>query len=1202
MFVMSEPLAFCRSDPRFVGDPIDVVTGANTDVITDIAQRGLLPFRWTRYYNSARSNVPCSLGWGHSHHFDRVLVRDLDGMRYQDPLGGVVPFSVPTLSAVQAGGMELEWRGPHTYVISKPRQPKEVFQFTPGSDSARLTRLESGESAIELRYTPEGLLHEIVDSTDRLIRVVSDPAGRVVKLAWIDPKTGKEGTILLTYEYDRAGNLVRATDRYNTTLSFSYDASNRMTRRTDRRGYSFHFKYDDEGRCIHSRGDDGLLEVFLDYHPDAGTTFVRRGDGGQWIYSYDANKTITQIIDPYGNATKFILDESGRPVQEVDPNGNVTQLHYDRFGRHDFRVDPNGHVLPTKADNPNSPDPLAHKLPKTSLQWDLGLLVDQETIATPHAHDPLLAHFPATVVDTVLGRTATYGAAALPRVTVHGPEKLLQNDFDQFLEITTPSFTQRWKYDVNGNLIEHQDRDGSVYRYVVKSWNGRGQSIDPLGNVTSFEFNTQGRVSKAIDPGGTVTEYRYDLRDLLVEVCRNGQVRETYQRDRAGNVVQKVDNLGRTIMAWEVGPGNLNKSQILGSGQKELFHRDAAGRIIKAETPTGTATFLYDDDGKLLVDKRDGKGVSHQFELRQLRSTTYFDKFKVTYDKVGNGDWVVQDPAGARHRFELGKTGLVVKHFANGARELSQFDQDGRCRRKALIHNNQDSAPWMRGYAYSAMGDLLTVADTTRGATKYRHDAAHRLMEEIPPAGPARRFQHDATGNLLEQPGLKDVVIEEANRLKEANGERFTYNHRGDISERQGLNGTTTRYEYDAQDTLVRCDVSGEQWTATYDGLCRRVQKTWRGKTTTYYWDDFRLASEVRHDGSCRLYIYADDVALAPFLFIEYASLDAEPDSGKRYYVFTNQVGAPIRVEDDAGKVCWSAQIDPYGAAHIDQGNTIDMPLRFPGHYFDQETGLHYNRFRYFSPQLGRYIQSDPVGLFGGINVYAYVHDPLSDVDIDGLAKAKRAPRPPIVKPESERTPSTLEPGCSLLKIEGADTMSDAELKAELEKRAKEMTEKLKNGDVTIPGRGDPPKGGYTLRTDQLEPCLSVAVDKNGNVSYGQNTGKRPEDMDPRLKEAAKNQAAQPRTPQHHSVGANTLAGTHSEVHATDRALKADPTNEPKDVTVYNHDPRKGTEKPCCPNCTGTLNADKKDGVQTTTDPKPRDKWWVNKEKKDGEE
>jgi YD repeat-containing protein len=275
----------CRSDPRFVGDPIDVTTGANTDIITDLAQRGPFPFRWTRYYNSARANVRCALGWGHSHHFDRVLIRDLDGLRYQDPLGHAVPFSAPGFGEpVHAGGMELALRDHDTYVISKGRSLKEVFHFAPRSDVARLVRLERGEFTIELRHSEVGLLREIVDSTGRSILVVSDRSGRVVRLARVDQKTREEAATLLAYDYDAAGNLVRAADYNNTTLSFAYDAGNRMSRKTDRLGYSFHFDYDIEGRCVHSWGDDGLLEVSLDYHPDAGTTLVRRGDGGQWIY------------------------------------------------------------------------------------------------------------------------------------------------------------------------------------------------------------------------------------------------------------------------------------------------------------------------------------------------------------------------------------------------------------------------------------------------------------------------------------------------------------------------------------------------------------------------------------------------------------------------------------------------------------------------------------------------------------------------------------------------------------------------------------------------------------------------------------------------------------------------------------------------------------------------------------------------------
>ena len=521
----------------------------------------------------------------------------------------------------------------------------------------------------------------------------------------------------------------------------------------------------------------------------------------------------------------------------------------------------------------------------------------------------------------------------------------------------------------------------------------------------------------------------------------------------------------------------------------------------------------------------------------------------------------------------------------------------------------------MRGYAYSGAGDLLAVADTNRGTTKYRHDAAHRLIEEVRPDGHARRFQHDAAGNLLEQPGLKGVVIEEANRLKEANGERFTYNHRGDISERQGPNGTTTRYEYDAQDTLVRCDASGEPWTATYDGLCRRVQKTWRGETTTYYWDDFRLAAEVRQDGSCRLYIYADDVALAPFLFIEYASLDAEPESGKRYYVFTNQVGAPIRVEDDGGKVCWSAQIDPYGTAHIDPGSTIDMPLRFPGHYFDQETGLHYNRFRYFSPELGRYIQSDPAGQIGGINVYAYLHNPLSDVDIDGLAKPIKGNG---TRERYKKGPgSDLEPGCPLQKLTDEE-MKPENLEAALAEKARLMHNQLQQGDVRIPG---PPPYTLSGNVTTQAPCLSVVVDKKGNVFYGQNSDEVPDNLNADLKQAALDQAAKgPTKTDVGSVraGASQPPGSHAEVAAANRAQAANPGTPLSDLTAHNvsttetikNDDGKNVTRvrgpvektdpplkpmPCCSNCSGVLNADdgKRDpsrpGVNTTNPP-PEDR------------
>src|SRR5262249_47357545 len=236
--------------------------------------------------------------------------------------------------------------------------------------------------------------------------------------------------------------------------------------------------------------------------------------------------------------------------------------------------------------------------------------------------------------------------------------------------------------------------------------------------ITSYEHSVQGLLAKVTDPGGTVTEYGYDLNEKLVEVRRQGRVRETYRRDKAGNIIEKRDANGRTLVTWAIGPGNLERVRILASGEKHVFAHDARGRVTKAETPAGTATFSYDDLGHILTDQRDGKGVAHEFDMEQLVSTTYFDKFKVSYQTSDGGDLIVGDPTGAQHRFKFGETGLIAKLLANGVRELCHYDVEGGCRRKAVVRTVPDSF-WMRSYAYSPASDLLAISDTKEGMTRY---------------------------------------------------------------------------------------------------------------------------------------------------------------------------------------------------------------------------------------------------------------------------------------------------------------------------------------------------------------------------------------------------------------------------------------------------------------------------------------------------
>ena len=163
-----------------------------------------------------------------------------------------------------------------------------------------------------------------------------------------------------------------------------------------------------------------------------------------------------------------------------------------------------------------------------------------------------------------------------------------------------------------------------------------------------------------------------------------------------------------------------------------------------------------------------------------------------------------------------------------------------------------------------------------------------------------------------------------------------------------------------------------------------------------FWWDGDRLAAELSPTGALRIYIYAGHDALSPIAFVDFASRDAKPEEGHLYHVFSNGVGMPLHIEDARGEIVWwASSIDPYGAIEVHPSARIEYNLRWPGHYFDAETGLHCNRYRYYDPGLGRYLQSDPIGHRGSaVNLYAYCTNPLVQVDVLGLAHSGKGDGP----------------------------------------------------------------------------------------------------------------------------------------------------------------------------------------------------------------
>ena len=116
-------------------------------------------------------------------------------------------------------------------------------------------------------------------------------------------------------------------------------------------------------------------------------------------------------------------------------------------------------------------------------------------------------------------------------------------------------------------------------------------------------------------------------------------------------------------------------------------------------------------------------------------------------------------------------------------------------------------------------------------------------------------------------------------------------------------------------------------------------------------------------------------------------ALIAKQQDGKRYTIVQDYLGTPIQALDSKGEVVWDCILDIYGDVLELRGKRDFIPFRFQGQYEDGETGLYYNRFRYYDPNSGTFISQDPISILGGFNIYAYVHDVNSWVDVFGLSK-----------------------------------------------------------------------------------------------------------------------------------------------------------------------------------------------------------------------
>ncbi|MBV4477881.1 RHS domain-containing protein [Pseudomonas sp. COW3] len=507
----------------------------------------------------------------------------------------------------------------------------------------------------------------------------------------------------------------------------------------------------------------------------------------------------------------------------------------------------------------------------------------------------------------------------------------------------------RYRYDNAGLLLtDIENERGEHYKLDYYSNGLIQQETGFDGRRTAYEYDLNGQLLKK-------TEFGDDGSELVTE----------YQRDASGRLLVKT----------------------LADGEEIHYSYDALGRLVNVDDGHWPLAYEYDVQNRLITEHQGWGTTRYEYDnVGQLSHCRLPDGSKLDYRHQSGGRLSSIDLNGSRlttHQFSAGR-----EHKRQQGLLLSQYEYDEQGRLQAHNVDQRDKNLFQRRYAYDANGNLAGIDDSRKGNRSYHYDPLDRLIS-VRGATP-ESFAHDPAGNLLGQNDLPvaNLANVKGNRLLMQGDRHYDYDAYGNLtSERRGARQKlVTEYRYDCQHRLIGVSLpGGNSASYKYDAFGRRVEKTVDGHTTEFLWQGERLIAESA-DNRYRSYIYE------PGTFRPLAMLDGQgPLKATPFYYQLDHLGTPQELTDYSGEIMWSAKYRAYGNLAALDVSEIDNPLRFQGQYFDTETGLHYNRHRYYNPGTGRFLTPDPIKLAGGLNNYQYVSNPTGWVDPLGLSECPGA-------------------------------------------------------------------------------------------------------------------------------------------------------------------------------------------------------------------
>ncbi|MFD4242802.1 putative T7SS-secreted protein [Streptomyces sp. NPDC058525] len=996
----------CGKDKTCAGDPVDVASGRMVLPQTDLVLPGSLPLIFGRTFESSyRAGRWFGPSWSST--VDQRLEIDADGVVLVNEDGSLLayPHPAPGLPVLPALGRRwpLSVEPDGTYTVTDP-VTGHVRHFT---ETGLLTQISDRNGAwIAYSYDEQGAPLSITHSGGYALSLTTSD-GRIIALSLAD------GTPVLRYGYTD-GHLIEVTNSSGRPLRFGYDDEGRIVSWTDTNDRRFDYVYDDRHRCVAQSGANGHLNIRFTY--EDGLTTLTDSLGHRTLYTINDRAQVVAETDPTGATTRSTYDLYNRLLSRTDPLGHTIHFMYDERGLVTDVTRPDGRRagaeydaslgLPVKVVNPDG---------TTACQTYDGhgnrtSVTDAAGATTRFTYDTR-GHL-ASVTDA-LGHTTTVECDAAGRVTATadplGARTTYDHDaFGRPTVITDPlGRTTHVTWSTEGRLLRREHADGTSESWT---YDGEGNCLthtDAVGGVTVSEYGDFDLLTARTTPDGTRHEFTHDSELRLTQVTNPQGLTWGYRYDAAGRLTSETDFDARTLTYAYDAAGRLT-ARTNASGSTTHYEHNVLGQIVRKTTPEGPTSFEYDVSGalaaatspttaitwlrdragRLASETVNGRTLTYDYDLvgrRTSRTTPTGTESCWTYDAASRRSSLTA--SGRTLDFERDAAGQeLIRTLANTVTLAQQYDALGRL-------TTQRFAGRRRDYAYRPDGHLTAIDDR-----HFTLDAVGRVTAVDEPRR-TERYTYDEAGNLTSaiwpdrHPGAeaRGGRTYEGTRIMRAGSVRYEHDELGRVTLRQktrlSRKPDTWRYEWNAEDQLAAVTTpDGTVWRYTYDPLGRRTSKqrlsatgevaeevvfTWDGTTLCEQTTDARVALTWDHDG------------LHPLAQTERV-LGTTDD--RFFAIVTDLVGTPTHLLAEDGEAAWHTRTTLWGTTTWNRDATAYTPLRFPGQYFDPESGLHYNYFRTYDPETARYLTPDPLGLTPDPNPTTYVHNPHTWADPLGLA------------------------------------------------------------------------------------------------------------------------------------------------------------------------------------------------------------------------